>query len=54
MLTYVFANQGWGSFGASLVTMAVLGCFKTAMDKHGQVYKVDAGKLVLTPDGSRY
>lgn len=44
MLTYVFANQGWGSFVGSLVTMTVLACYKTAMDKNGQVYKVDAGK----------
>ncbi|CAE6508139.1 unnamed protein product [Rhizoctonia solani] len=42
MLTYVFANQGWGSFVGSLVTMAVLACYKTAMDKNGQVYKIDA------------
>ncbi|KAF8674652.1 Sugar transporter [Rhizoctonia solani] len=42
MLTYVFANQGWGSFVGSLVTMATLACYKTAMDKNGQVYKVDA------------
>ncbi|KAH7333875.1 inorganic phosphate transporter [Rhizoctonia solani] len=42
MLTYVFANQGWGSFVGSLVTMTVLACYKTAMDKNGQVYKIDA------------
>lgn len=54
MLTYVFANQGWGSFGASLVTMAVLACFKTTMDKHGNVYKVDAGKLTLKPRCYRF
>ncbi|KAJ1303975.1 hypothetical protein OPQ81_008385 [Rhizoctonia solani] len=42
MLTYVFANQGWGSFVGSLVTMTVLACYKTAMDKNGQVHKIDA------------
>ncbi|KAG8746622.1 hypothetical protein FRC10_004224 [Ceratobasidium sp. 414] len=42
MLIYVFANQGWGSFFASLITMTVLACFKKSIDNHGQVYKVDA------------
>ncbi|KAG9081517.1 hypothetical protein FRC06_005523, partial [Ceratobasidium sp. 370] len=42
MLIYVFANQGWGSFFGSLITMTVLACFKKAIDNHGQVYKVDA------------
>jgi PHS family inorganic phosphate transporter-like MFS transporter len=53
MLTYVFANQGWGSFVGSLVTMATLACYKTAMDKNGQVYKVDAGTSASNPDRSR-
>ncbi|KAG8688633.1 hypothetical protein FRC08_011322 [Ceratobasidium sp. 394] len=42
MLIYVFANQGWGSFFGSLITMTVLACFKKSIDNHGQVYKVDA------------
>ncbi|QRW08590.1 ATPase [Ceratobasidium sp. AG-Ba] len=42
MLIYVFANQGWGSFVGSLMTMTVLACFKKSIDTNGQVYKVDA------------
>ncbi|KAG8780079.1 hypothetical protein FRC12_023489 [Ceratobasidium sp. 428] len=42
MLIYVFANQGWGSFFGSLITMTVLACFKKSIDNHGQVHKVDA------------
>ncbi|CAE6444852.1 unnamed protein product [Rhizoctonia solani] len=42
MLIYVFANQGWGSFVGSLVTMIVLACFKTGIDTHGHINQVDA------------
>ncbi|CAE6485683.1 unnamed protein product [Rhizoctonia solani] len=42
MLIYVFANQGWGSFVGSLVTMIVLACFKTGIDAHGHTNQVDA------------
>ncbi|KAH7318816.1 inorganic phosphate transporter [Rhizoctonia solani] len=42
MLIYVFANQGWGSFVGSLITMIVLACFKTSIDAHGYTNQVDA------------
>ncbi|CAE6424808.1 unnamed protein product [Rhizoctonia solani] len=42
MLIYVFANQGWGSFVGSLITMIVLACFKTGIDTHGHTNQVDA------------
>ncbi|CAE7223809.1 unnamed protein product [Rhizoctonia solani] len=42
MLIYVFANQGWGSFMGSLITMIVLACFKTGIDTHGHTNQVDA------------
>ncbi|KAG8679290.1 hypothetical protein FRC08_017071, partial [Ceratobasidium sp. 394] len=42
MLTYVFSNQGWGSFVGSLLTMIVLACFKTGIDTHGHTNQVDA------------
>jgi PHS family inorganic phosphate transporter-like MFS transporter len=45
MLSYVFANQGWGSFVGSLVTMVVLACYKHAMDDKGETSKVDGGEL---------
>ncbi|KDN36081.1 hypothetical protein RSAG8_11103, partial [Rhizoctonia solani AG-8 WAC10335] len=42
MLIYVFANQGWGSFVGSLITMIILACFKTGIDTHGHTNQVDA------------
>ncbi|CUA71144.1 Putative inorganic phosphate transporter C8E4,01c [Schizosaccharomyces pombe 972h-] [Rhizoctonia solani] len=42
MLIYVFANQGWGSFVGSLITMIVLACFRTGIDTHGHTNQVDA------------
>jgi hypothetical protein len=53
MLIYVFANQGWGSFVGSLVTMAVLACYKKSIDINGQVYKIDAGEPNFQPSASR-
>ncbi|PPQ94097.1 hypothetical protein CVT25_009248 [Psilocybe cyanescens] len=41
MLAYIFANQGWGSFAGSLVTIIVLLCYKSAMEVHGETSKVD-------------
>lgn len=43
MLAYIFANQGWGSFAGSLVTIIVLLCYKSAMEVHGETSKVDGG-----------
>ncbi|KEP49928.1 inorganic phosphate transporter [Rhizoctonia solani 123E] len=42
LLIYVFANQGWGSFIGSLITMIILACFKTGIDTHGHTNQVDA------------
>lgn len=41
MLTYVFANQGWGSLVGSVVTMIVLLCYKPVMEDKGETSKVD-------------
>lgn len=40
MLAYIFANQGWGSFVGSLVTIIVLACYKHVMEA-GKTSKVD-------------
>lgn len=41
MLAYIFANQGWGSFVGSLVTIVVLACYKPVMNDEGKTSKVD-------------
>lgn len=41
MLAYIFANQGWGSFGGSLATIVVLACYKHVMNDEGKTSKVD-------------
>ncbi|KIO24456.1 hypothetical protein M407DRAFT_244457 [Tulasnella calospora MUT 4182] len=41
MLAYIFSNQGWGSFGASLVFIVVLMCYRQVMEVQGKVSKVD-------------
>jgi PHS family inorganic phosphate transporter-like MFS transporter len=41
MLAYIFANQGWGSFVGSLVTIIVLACYKHVMNDEGETSKVD-------------
>lgn len=46
MLAYIFSNQGWGSLAGSLVTMAVLGCYKSVMHDKGETSKVDGGTLI--------
>ena len=43
MLAYIFANQGWGSFVGSLVTIIVLACYKNVMEA-GKTSKVDGGE----------
>ncbi|KAH8101357.1 phosphate transporter [Phellopilus nigrolimitatus] len=40
MLSYIFANQGWGSFVGSIVTMVVLACYKHVMQE-GKTSRVD-------------
>jgi PHS family inorganic phosphate transporter-like MFS transporter len=46
MLALIFSNQGWGSFVGSLVTMAVLACYKHVMDVKGDTNKVDGGMFI--------
>ncbi|KAJ8594543.1 MFS inorganic phosphate transporter [Rhizopogon salebrosus TDB-379] len=41
MLAYIFANQGWGSFVGSLMTIIVLACYKHVMNDEGETSKVD-------------
>ncbi|KAG1895685.1 major facilitator superfamily domain-containing protein [Suillus fuscotomentosus] len=41
MLAYIFANQGWGSFVGSLVTIVVLACYKHVMNDEDETSKVD-------------
>jgi PHS family inorganic phosphate transporter-like MFS transporter len=41
MLAYIFANQGWGSFVGSLMTIIVLAIYKHTMDVEGKTSKVD-------------
>jgi MFS transporter, PHS family, inorganic phosphate transporter len=43
MLAYIFANQGWGSFVGSLMTIIVLACYKHVMNDEGETSKVDGG-----------
>ena len=46
MLAYIFANQGWGSFAGSLVTIVVLAAYKNTMEA-GHTSKVDGGMKFL-------
>lgn len=41
LLAYVFANQGWGSFVGSLMTMIVLLIYRGAIENKGS--KIDGG-----------
>ncbi|KAI0345474.1 MFS general substrate transporter [Trametopsis cervina] len=41
LLSYIFANQGWGSLVGSLVFMIVLLCYKSTMDGEGHTSRVD-------------
>jgi len=41
LLAYIFANQGWGSFVGSIVTMVVLAAYKHVMNDEGKTSKVD-------------
>jgi len=44
MLAYIFSNQGWGSFGGSLMTIIVLAIYKHVMEDEGKTSKVDGGR----------
>ena len=50
MLTYIFANQGWGSFVGSLAFIIVLLCYKHTIGTDGHTSKVD-GSTFSTPWG---
>ena len=41
LLSYIFANQGWGSFVGSLAFIIVLLCYKHTMNAEGHTSKVD-------------
>ncbi|KAI0779294.1 MFS general substrate transporter [Fomes fomentarius] len=47
LLTYIFANQGWGSFVGSLATIIILLCYKSSMDTHGHTSKTDGVWRIL-------
>ncbi|KAI9458464.1 major facilitator superfamily domain-containing protein [Boletus coccyginus] len=41
LLSYIFANQGWGSLVGSLVVIIVLACYEHVMNDLGETSKVD-------------
>ncbi|KAG7091981.1 hypothetical protein E1B28_008369 [Marasmius oreades] len=41
LLSYIFSNQGWGSFFGSLITIIVLMAYKHVMHDEGKTSKVD-------------
>ena len=45
MLSYIFANQGWGSLVGSLVFLVVLAIYKHVMNDEGKTSKVDGGEF---------
>ncbi|KAF8662103.1 hypothetical protein AX16_001213 [Volvariella volvacea WC 439] len=48
MLSYIFSNQGWGSFMGSLITIIVLAAYRPAMEGRGEISKVDgAWRIVI-------
>ncbi|KAI0369643.1 MFS general substrate transporter [Pilatotrama ljubarskyi] len=47
LLSYIFANQGWGSFVGSLATIIILLCYKHTMDVDGKTSKVDGVWRIL-------
>ncbi|KAI8992884.1 MFS general substrate transporter [Trametes punicea] len=47
LLSYIFANQGWGSFVGSLATIIVLLCYKHTMETDGKTSKVDGVWRIL-------
>ncbi|KZT22873.1 MFS general substrate transporter [Neolentinus lepideus HHB14362 ss-1] len=47
LLAYIFANQGWGSFVGSLITIIVLACYKHVMNDEGKTSKVDGAWRII-------
>lgn len=47
LLSYIFANQGWGSFAGSLAFVATLACYKGVLDK-GESSKLDGGTYLTS------
>ncbi|KAI0630080.1 MFS general substrate transporter [Trametes polyzona] len=47
LLSYIFANQGWGSFVGSLATIIILLCYKHTMEVDGKTSKVDGVWRIL-------
>ncbi|KAG8880262.1 hypothetical protein FRB97_000974 [Tulasnella sp. 331] len=47
MLSYIFANQGWGSLVGAIVFIVVLQCYHSAMNDHREVSKVDGVWRIL-------
>ena len=43
MLSYIFSNQGWGSFIGAIAVMVVLLCYRHVMETEGKTSKVDGG-----------
>ncbi|KZT59377.1 MFS general substrate transporter [Calocera cornea HHB12733] len=62
MLCYIFANQGWGSFVGSIVTMVVLACYKGVLDnddpanwsKTDGVWRIIVGLALIPAFGTLY
>ncbi|CDO72508.1 hypothetical protein BN946_scf184980.g49 [Trametes cinnabarina] len=59
LLSYIFANQGWGSFVGSLATIIILLCYKHVMEVDGQTSKVDGAfgtlyQRLTLPESTRY
>ena len=48
LLSYIFANQGWGSLVGSLMVIVVLACYHHVMEVKGETSKVDGGKPALS------
>ena len=54
MLSYIFSNQGWGSFVGAIVVMIVLLCYRHVMETKGETSKVDGGaQVALKCDSAR-
>ncbi|TFY68972.1 hypothetical protein EVJ58_g697 [Rhodofomes roseus] len=47
LLSYIFANQGWGSLVGSLMVIIVLACYHNVMEVKGETSKVDGVWRIL-------
>ncbi|KZO96778.1 MFS general substrate transporter [Calocera viscosa TUFC12733] len=62
LLCYIFANQGWGSFVGSLVTMIVLACYKGVLDNNDSanwsktdgIWRIIVGLALIPAFGTLY